>query len=80
MTVTVIYGGKSGEHEISLVSAAAVTRNIDSKNTVQLIAITKDGRWFLQPQSEFERIKAESKASFKSDRFKCNGLFFNCNL
>ena len=65
MTVTVIYGGKSGEHEISLVSAAAVTRNVDSKNTVQLIAITKDGRWFLQPQSEFERIKADSKASFK---------------
>lgn len=65
MTVTVIYGGKSGEHEISLVSAAAVARNIDSKNTVQLIAITKSGRWFLQPQSEFERIKADSKASFK---------------
>jgi len=65
MTVTVIYGGKSGEHEISLVSAAAVTRNIDTKNTVQLIAITKDGRWFLQPQSEFERIKADSKAAFK---------------
>ena len=65
MTVTVIYGGKSGEHEISLVSAAAVARNIDSKNTVQLIAITKEGRWFLQPQSEFERIKSDSKASFK---------------
>ena len=63
MTVTVIYGGKSGEHEISLVSAAAVTRNIDSKNTVRLIAITKDGRWFLQPQSEFERIKSDPKAA-----------------
>ena len=59
MIVTVIYGGKSGEHEISLTSAAAVSRNIDKKNTVQLIAITKDGRWFLQPQSEFERIKAD---------------------
>ena len=65
MTVTVIYGGKSGEHEISLVSAAAVARNIDSKNKVQLIAITKTGRWFLQPESEFERIKADSKGSFK---------------
>ncbi|MBR1535639.1 MAG: D-alanine--D-alanine ligase [Treponema sp.] len=65
MTVTVIYGGKSGEHEISLVSAAAVARNIDSKNKVLLIAITKQGRWFLQPQSEFERIKADSKASFQ---------------
>lgn len=65
MTVTVIYGGKSGEHEISLVSGAAVARNIDEKNTVQLIAITKEGRWFLQPQSELERIKADSKAAFK---------------
>ncbi len=65
MTVTVIYGGKSGEHEISLVSAAAVARNIDSKNTVQLIAITKDGRWFLQPQGELDRIRADSKAAFK---------------
>ncbi|MBQ5998280.1 MAG: D-alanine--D-alanine ligase, partial [Treponema sp.] len=63
--VTVIYGGKSGEHEISLVSGAAVARNIDEKNTVQLIAITKEGRWFLQPQSELERIKADSKAAFK---------------
>ena len=65
MTVTVIYGGKSGEHEISLVSAAAVARNIDSKNKVQLIAITKNGRWFLQPESEFERIKSDEKASFR---------------
>ena len=64
MTVTVIYGGKSGEHEISLVSAAAVARNIDSKNTVQLIAVTKTGRWFLQPQSELERIKKNEKSSF----------------
>ena len=65
MTVTLIYGGKSGEHEISLVSAAAVARNIDSKNTVQLIAITKEGRWFLQPDSEFQRIKTDEKSSFK---------------
>ena len=62
MTVTVIYGGKSGEHEISLVSAAAVARNIDSKNKVQLIAITKNGRWFLQPDSEYERICKDTKA------------------
>ena len=65
MTVTVIYGGKSGEHEISLVSAAAVTRNLDSKNTVQLIAITKDGHWYLQPEAELQRIKSDEKASFK---------------
>nr|MCR5171776.1 D-alanine--D-alanine ligase [Treponema sp.] len=65
MNVTIIYGGKSGEHEISLVSAAAVARNIDSAHKVTLIAIDKDGHWFLQPQSEFDRIKGDSKASFK---------------
>lgn len=65
MNVTIIYGGKSGEHEISLVSAAAVARNIDSAHKVTLIAIDKEGHWFLQPQSELERIKADSKAAFK---------------
>lgn len=65
MNVTVIYGGKSGEHEISLVSAAAVTRNIDSKHNITLIAISKDGKWFLQPSSELERIRSDQKAHFE---------------
>ena len=65
MNVTIIYGGKSGEHEISLVSAAAVARNIDSAHKVTLIAIDKEGHWFLQPQSEFDRIRGDSKATFK---------------
>lgn len=65
MTVTVIYGGKSGEHEISLLSAAAVARNIDPKNTVNLVAVTKKGRWFLQPDSELERIKADEAAPLR---------------
>ena len=30
-TVAVIYGGKSGEHEVSLISASSVIRNIDRK-------------------------------------------------
>ena len=37
MKIALIYGGKSGEHEISLVSAAAIARNIDSKNQIVLI-------------------------------------------
>ncbi len=64
MNVTVIYGGKSGEHEVSLVSAAAVTRNIDTKHNITLIAITKDGKWFIQGQDELERIRKDSKAAF----------------
>ena len=65
MKIALIYGGKSGEHEISLVSAAAIARNIDSKNQLVLIAITKDGKWFLQPESELSRVKADDSAHFE---------------
>lgn len=64
MTIAVIYGGKSGEHEISLVSAAAVTRNINKDNKIILIAITKEGKWYLQDEEELNRIKADSSAKF----------------
>lgn len=65
MNVVIFYGGKSGEHEVSLRSAAAVARNIDStKHTVSLIAITKEGKWYLQSESELERIKKDVNAGF----------------
>ena len=32
MNITLIYGGRSGEHEISLISASAILRGIE-KNT-----------------------------------------------
>ncbi|MCR4938964.1 MAG: D-alanine--D-alanine ligase [Treponemataceae bacterium] len=63
MRIAVIYGGKTGEHEVSQVSASSVARNLDSeKHTVNLISITKEGEWFLQPQSELKRIKEDPKA------------------
>jgi D-alanine--D-alanine ligase len=65
MTIGVIYGGKSGEHEISLMSGAAVARHIDRKHTIVLIGITKDGRWFLQDSAELERIRHDEKAGFR---------------
>lgn len=63
MNIAVIYGGRSGEHEISLISAAAITRAIKKENKVILIGITKDGRWFLQPDSEYERICKDASAA-----------------
>ena len=65
MKIALIYGGKSGEHEISLVSAAAVARNLDGRHQVVPIAISKDGKWFLQPQSELERIRKDGNARFE---------------
>ena len=62
MNIAVIYGGRSGEHEISLISAAAISRGIKKENKVILIGITKDGRWFLQPDLEYERICKDENA------------------
>mgnify|MGYP001145165661 CR=1 FL=1 len=44
--VGVIFGGRSGEHEVSLQSAQSIMRAIDKdKYEVLPIGITKDGRW-----------------------------------
>lgn len=44
--VAVLYGGRSGEHEISLQSAASVLRNLDRDRFEAIpIAIDKQGRW-----------------------------------
>lgn len=63
MNITVIYGGKSGEHEVSLVSASSIIRNINrQKHNLHLIGIAKSGKWYLQPKTEIERICNDDKA------------------
>ena len=48
LRVGVIYGGRSGEHEVSLASAAAVFKNLDpARYETIAIKIEKDGRWSL---------------------------------
>jgi D-alanine-D-alanine ligase len=48
LRVGVIYGGRSGEHEVSLASAAAVFKNLDPDRYQAVpIKIEKDGRWML---------------------------------
>jgi D-alanine-D-alanine ligase len=48
LRVGVIYGGRSGEHEVSLASAAAVFQNLDPQRYEPIaIRIEKDGRWRL---------------------------------
>lgn len=66
MTVAVIYGGKSSEHEVSLVSATSVVRNINrEKYSIELIGITKDGRWFYQSHEELDRVLNNEKATLR---------------
>lgn len=46
LRVGVLFGGRSGEHEVSLLSAASILQSIDrSKFEVVPIGITKAGRW-----------------------------------
>lgn len=66
MTVALLYGGKSGEHEISLISASAIARAIDTtEHQVKLIGVTKEGRWYLQDYGELARIKRDPKATLQ---------------
>ncbi len=47
MQVAILFGGKSGEHAVSCMSAASVLENIDTaKYSILKIGITKDGEWF----------------------------------
>ncbi|HKW18020.1 MAG TPA: D-alanine--D-alanine ligase family protein [Terriglobales bacterium] len=53
LRVGILFGGRSGEHEISLLSAASVFRAIDpNKYEVVPIGITKDGRWLTASDAE----------------------------
>jgi len=47
--ICILYGGRSGEHEVSLRSAASVVKNLDpAKYRITAIGIDKAGRWHLQ--------------------------------
>lgn len=48
LRVGVLFGGRSGEHEVSLASAASVMRALDpEKYEAVPIGISKDGRWLV---------------------------------
>src|SRR6202051_2104486 len=51
--VGILFGGRSGEHEVSLLSAASVLNAIDkTKYEVVPIGITKEGRWLTAEHAE----------------------------
>jgi D-alanine-D-alanine ligase len=59
LRVGVIYGGRSGEHEVSIASAAAVVQNLDKQRYEAIpIRIEKDGRWIIA-----DRLPTSSSAA-----------------
>jgi D-alanine-D-alanine ligase len=60
LRVGIIYGGRSGEHEVSLASAAAVFQNLDPERYLPVaILIEKDGRWALPTRPPAITIAAD---------------------
>jgi D-alanine-D-alanine ligase len=65
--VGLIFGGRSAEHEISLISAAAVHKNLDpAKFTVRCLYITRQGLWKAveAPSSDIQTLEAGPAFSF----------------
>lgn len=53
INLTLLYGGKSGEHEVSLVSAASVLTHLDSERYhITPVGMDKEGRFFVNDYDE----------------------------
>src|SRR4029079_19652099 len=60
LRVGVLYGGRSGEHEVSLASAASVFANLDRTRYESVpIRIDKDGRWVLADKPPATMVSGE---------------------
>lgn len=84
--IAIIYGGKSVEHEVSIITGLQVYENINlEKYNPILIYIDKDGNWFkgellknISIYTEWERYKKKLKKIIPSiDRNYKNNIFKN---
>lgn len=74
LRVGVIYGGRSGEHEVSLASAAAVFANLDRQRYEPVaIRIEKDGRWVLADRPPSAASAADVILQAQSDAARVRG-------
>jgi len=65
--LAVIIGGRSSEHEVSLVSGASVIEAIDTdKYDVKIVVISKEGEWLLVPDVETVKSGAWKESKVKA--------------
>ena len=65
--VGLVFGGRSGEHDVSLASANSIIKSLDAeKYEVVPIGITREGRWLLGTEPQ-KLIAAERQAVESSD-------------
>jgi len=79
--IAVIFGGQSGEHEVSIKSASQVIENLKKdKYNIIPIAITKSGYWLVgeegQEYLENNLEKASQEGGVKNDFFPKNRIKF----
>lgn len=73
LRVGVIFGGRSGEHEVSIRSARAIVESIDRKKfDVVPIAITKEGKW-LPPADSAQLLPAAVQPLLTSSAIATTG-------
>ena len=74
LRVAVLYGGRSGEHEVSLASAAAVWANLNRQKYEPIaVRIEKDGRWVLADKPPSAASAAEVIDQARSDAARGRG-------
>lgn len=65
MTVALIFGGRSAEHEISIISARAIHKNLDRKKyRVISIYVTKQGNWKLVSSPQIPTVASGAGRGF----------------
>lgn len=66
--IAVLFGGRSGEHDVSIRSAASVIEALDrEKYEVIPLAINREGRW-LSPAESVRLLPPESRKSTSTDK------------
>ncbi len=69
LSVCILFGGRSPEHDVSLRSAESVLNNIDKeKYNVFPVGITKDGDWILYGGSDYSDLPSGQWRSHPSNR------------
>ena len=69
LSVCILFGGMSPEHEVSLRSAESVLNNIDhNKYNIFPVGITKDGDWILYTGKDYSKLPTGEWKSYPNNR------------
>ncbi len=88
ITIGVLYGGRSGEHDVSLCSAASVVSALDkTRYDIVAIGIDRDGRWYVQERPEIvadrdfgKILSLKKRGTWLVNHFEQQNKLSLCNL